>query len=127
MIWATSFDTFDAWGLYTVQATAQANSVTVFTRSTPLYGSQHNDIYLDDASLVAVGAGTTSVTSGQPSAPAIPMFTYTVRRGDNYFRIARRFDLTVDALYKANHIGTTNRNLLKVGTVLIIPGATVNT
>ncbi len=128
VVWAAPFDTFDAWGLYTVQATAQSSSVTVFTRSTPLYGSQHNDIYLDDASLVAVGADSTSVTSSQPSAPAAgPVFTYTVRRGDNYYRIARRFGLTVAQLYQANKVSTTNRNLLLVGTVLIIPGATANT
>ena len=101
---------------------------TIIEAAKALYGSQHNDIYLDDASLVAVGAGTTSITSAQPSAAAGgPVFMYTVRHGDNYYRIARRFGLTVGQLYQANKISGSNRNLLLIGTVLIIPGATANT
>src|SRR5204862_7115244 len=29
VVWSTSFDTFDAWALYTIDAAAQANTVTV--------------------------------------------------------------------------------------------------
>ena len=47
-------------------------------------------------------------------------FRYVVQPGDNYFRIARRFGVSVQSIYNANHV--TNPNLLYVGTVLIIPG-----
>ena len=130
-----AFDTFDAWGLYTVQAAAQAGAVTVFTRSTPLYGNQHNDIYVDDASLVAVGADNSgaAVTSRptirprrpQPAptdVPApVPGFTYVVVRGDNYYSIALRFGVSLSLLYQVNHV--VNPRLLFVGTVLLIPSS----
>jgi LysM repeat protein len=45
--------------------------------------------------------------------------TYTVRRGDNLFRIALRFGTTVAALSQANNI--SNPNLIYVGQVLRIP------
>lgn len=50
-----------------------------------------------------------------PPAPR----TYTVRRGDNLFRIALRFGTTVKAIAEANRI--PNPNLIYVGQVLLIP------
>ena len=129
VIWTTPNDTFDAWGLYTVQAAAQASTVTVFTRSTPFYGFQHNDMYLDDASLVAVGAGGSSSGNGgtvvqAPAPPAAgPGGSYVVQPGDILTRIAFRFGVTVDAIVTASHI--VNANLLSVGQVLVIPGVDV--
>ena len=120
VIWSDSFDTFDAWGLYTVEAAARSGTVTVFTRSSPLYGSQHNDIYLDDASLVAVGAAS----SGPGVAPAAPTavtgFAYVVQPRDNFYRIARRFGVTASAILAANKLA--NPSILQIGQVLIIPG-----
>ena len=130
VVWTEVSDSFDAWALYTVQATAQAGTVTVFTRSTPYYGFQHNDVYLDDASLVVVGAG--SVSGGgsivQPPAPtpapaAGPGGSYVVVPGDILTRIAFRFGVTVDDIVSTNHMA--NANLLYVGQVLVIPGASV--
>lgn len=129
IIWTTPFDTFDAWGLYSIQATAANSTVTVFTRSTPYYGNQHNDIYVDDASLVVVGgsnAGGFIPVSNPPPAPQptattapVPGFQYVVARGDNYYSIAQRFGVTLAALFAANNI--THPGVLFVGVVLIIP------
>src|SRR5579859_273225 len=135
IIWTAPYDTFDTWGLYSVQATAQAGTVTVFTRSTPHYGNQHNDIYVDDASLVAVdnsGAGNVqpvvppvapTVVPPQPTATAATVagFPYVTVYGDNYFNIAQRFGVTLAQLFAANNI--TNPSVLFVGVTLIIPSA----
>lgn len=51
----------------------------------------------------------------RPPAPR----TYTVRRGDNLFRIALRFGTTVEAIARAN--GILNPNRIYVGQVLLIP------
>lgn len=51
----------------------------------------------------------------RPSEPR----TYTVRRGDNLFRIALRFGTTVQAIAQAN--GILNPHLIYVGQVLLIP------
>jgi LysM repeat protein len=117
IIWAAPFDTYDAWGLYQVEAVARAGTVTVFTRSSPTYGVNHNDLYVDDASLVVVGGGA---PANSPAASSPTGFSYVVQVGDNYYRIARRFGVTVQSIYDANHI--TNPNLLAEGAVLIIPG-----
>ena len=93
---------------------AQAGAVTVFTRSTPVYGFQHNDIYLDDASLVVVGSGPAPAPTSAPGNPPAPTavspatptqvtgLRYVVVPGDNYYRIARRFGISVNALLAAN-------------------------
>ena len=47
--------------------------------------------------------------------------TYTVKAGDNLFRIALNHGTTVNALASANHI--TNPALIFVGQVLTIPGS----
>ena len=43
-------------------------------------------------------------------------------RGDNYYRIARRFGVSLSLLYQVNHI--SNPSILFVGAVLLIPGST---
>jgi LysM repeat protein len=58
-----------------------------------------------------------------PSAPVPPPPSgvyYTVQRGDNLFRIARRFGTTVWAIAVANNI--SNPSLIYRGQVLFIPG-----
>jgi LysM repeat protein len=137
VIWSPIHDSYDQWALYSVEAVARGSAVTVFTRSAPTYPLQHNDIYVDDASLVVVGQGQAQPTAPapqpttaapQPTQPSAPQptatqvsgFFYTVVPGDNYYRIARRFNVTVPALLAANPTATPN--LLYVGTRLLIPG-----
>src|SRR5690606_37469679 len=36
IIWSQPFDSYDVWGLYTVEAVARNSTVTVFTRSAPV-------------------------------------------------------------------------------------------
>src|SRR5258706_9217437 len=48
--------------------------------------------------------------------------TYTVQPGDNLFRIALRFHVSIAAIQQANNI--SDANLIFVGQVLTIPGAT---
>jgi LysM repeat protein len=127
VIWGDPGNSFDSWTLFTLQATAQGSSVTVFTRSTPYWAVQHNDVYADDASLVVVGASDSGGSSGVSAPPASnpppaagPGGTYTVQPGDILTRIAYQQGVTVDAIVAANHL--KDSNMLSVGQVLIIPG-----
>jgi hypothetical protein len=45
----------DRWGEISVEAVAQNNVITVFMRTNPDYANKHNDMYWDNASLVALG------------------------------------------------------------------------
>lgn len=124
VIWTNVFDVYDVYGLYSIEAVAKSTTVTVFTRSAPTYGLQHNDVYIDDASLVVVGGGGTTPNNPAPAATVAPTavggLSYVVQPGDNYYRIARRFGVSVQSILTANNV--TNPSLLYAGTVLIIPG-----
>jgi LysM repeat protein len=126
--WTAVNDVYDTWGFYAIEAVAQGNAVTVFTRSAPHYALQHNDIYIDDASLVVVGTGSVANPNPAPGAtaaappPQATGFRYVVIPGDNYYRIGRKFGVTPAAILAVNPNATPN--LLRVGQVLIIPGVT---
>jgi len=57
----------DQWGMMTVEATAANNIITVFMRTTPDFDNKHNDMYWDNASLIAVAL--------PPPTPAPPTIT----------------------------------------------------
>jgi hypothetical protein len=110
--------------------TAAATIATVEARHASYLNLLNGDVPFPDAfdtaktmqEILAI-AGPFIVSCEQPAAPSS---TYTVQAGDNYYSIARRFGITVDAIYQANNIPPDQRNLLLIGTVLIIPGATAN-
>ncbi len=64
---------------------------------------------------------TVSEILNLPSAP-VSGNKYTVKSGDTLYSIAKKYNVTVKALAKANNI--TNYNLIRVGQVLTIPGKT---
>ncbi|MEK7788199.1 MAG: LysM peptidoglycan-binding domain-containing protein, partial [Chloroflexota bacterium] len=126
IVWSTPTNVWDNWALFTVEAVAQGSTVTVYTYSKPRWGMEHNDVYVDDASLVVVGGSSTAATATpQPTSttaatsvaaitatttksptpapttavPPTPSFqTYTVQRGDSLRSIARKFNTTVSAI-----------------------------
>lgn len=59
--------------------------------------------------------------SGQTARAQEPVGSYVVAPGDTLGAIAARFGVTVDALVAANNI--TDPNLVRVGQVLVVPGA----
>ncbi|MCS6772779.1 MAG: SH3 domain-containing protein [Thermoflexales bacterium] len=65
---------YDTWGEAWVEATAAAETIAVVIDSTAEYPVVHNDVYVDDASLVVVGSAPPTPTplpaSAAPAAPA---------------------------------------------------------
>lgn len=61
-------------------------------------------------------------TPAPAPTPPTTTRTYTVRRGDTLYSIARRYNTTVARIAQANNI--RNTSLIRVGQVLRIPGAT---
>ncbi len=59
IVWSPVKEAFDHWELFVVEAVAQSDRVTVFTRSAPHFAVQHNDVYVDEASLVTIGPAAT--------------------------------------------------------------------
>ena len=54
IVWSSEQNPLDTWVPFTVEAQANKDRVTVFAWSAPEYPTKHNDVYWDDASLVAV-------------------------------------------------------------------------
>jgi LysM repeat protein len=141
IIWSNAFNTYDNWALYSVEATAQGSTVTVFTHSQARWGLEHNDIYIDDASLVVTDGSssapqpTATTAPGATNAPAataaptlppaptatpVPQYTsYTIQRGDSLYVIARRFGTTAAVIQQLN--GIVNISRIFAGQVIRIP------
>lgn len=56
-----------------------------------------------------------AMNMGTPKAP----LTYTVEKGDTLSKISRKLNVTVNDLIQTNSIN--NPNLIKEGTVLVVP------
>ncbi len=58
VVWSPEIEAYDVWTYFQVEATAQHSTVTVFTYSradwTDTFFRVHNDVYVDDASLIAL-------------------------------------------------------------------------
>ncbi len=61
---------YDRWEEVSVEAVAKSDTVTVFVDSTAEYPVKHNDVYVDDASLVVVGEGASATPAPPAPAPA---------------------------------------------------------
>jgi LysM repeat protein len=99
----------------TVQALAQANNI-----------ANPNLIFAGQSLAISGGSNTGSTGGGQTGTPPTGGntggATYTVVAGDTLSKIARQFNTSVQALAQANNIA--NPNLIIIGQVLQIPGAT---
>lgn len=79
IVWSPIKEAFDHWELFTVEAVAQSDRVTVFTRSRPFFAIQHNDVYVDEASLVVVGTSIQTTRTPRPTVRGTPKATATLR------------------------------------------------
>ncbi len=134
IVWSAEVDAYDVWTQISVDAVAKNSTVTVFTYSwadwNDGYFRVNNDVYVDDAVLIAIGKGAvpaaTRAASSAPVAPAgtpIPVpaggTSYVVQQGDKLSIIAKKYGLTVAQLQAANNISDVNR--IKAGQTLVIP------
>lgn len=149
VIWGPEIDAYDVWTLFTVEATAQAGTVTVFTYSRADWPEPWpriaNDVYIDDASLVAIGQGQIQPTVAPPATPGAPQPTpaapaapaptstprpdgaviHVVRSGDTLLGIAIQYNVDLNELRRLN-AGTLGPNdLIVVGQELVISGSPV--
>ncbi len=149
VVWSAEKDAFDVYTLFSVDATAQASTVTVFTYSRADWPEPwpriSNDVYIDDASLVAIGQGQIQPTAAPPATPAAPQPTsavpaapavtptprpdgavvHIVKAGDTLFGIALQYGVELNELRRLN-AGTLGPNdLLSIGQEIIISGAPI--
>ncbi|MCX7683589.1 MAG: LysM peptidoglycan-binding domain-containing protein [Anaerolineae bacterium] len=75
---------------------------------------------IGDVNRIYVGQRLIIPTAGSSGGSSVASGVHIVQRGENLFRIARRYGLTAQALAAANHI--TNPNRIYAGQRLVIPG-----
>jgi hypothetical protein len=130
IVWSAEQDAYDQFTRFEVQAVARSNKATVFTYSRPENPMEHNDIYLDDAELAAVGGGfTPPVTVNPPPAmvavgvqgtpaPTEGRVTHVVKPGDTLFALALQYGVPVDQIMALNNLKPESR--IEIGRELII-------
>jgi hypothetical protein len=130
VVWSPEKDVYDQFERYEVQAVARSNKVTVFTYSRPENPMEHNDLYLDDAELAAVGGGGFSApvtvnpppamvaVEGKPAAANGGRISHIVKPGDTLFAIALQYGVPVDQIMALNGLKPDSR--IEIGRELII-------
>ncbi len=129
VVWSSFANPLDAFVQQSVEAVAQSDKATVFIWSSPTYPEKHTDIYVDNASLVAVGQGAVPATTPtQPAGTPGPTLTippgtttYTVVAGDTLAAIAQRFNLTLDQILALNP-QIADPSAIQVGQVVNVAG-----
>ena len=76
---ASMENVLDKWGLMTIDVVAQNNVITVYLGSSPDFAVKHNDIYMDGASLVALGEQPRPTNTPRPAGTGQPRPTNTPR------------------------------------------------
>jgi LysM repeat protein len=139
IIWSPEHDSYDNFGYYEVRAVAQSDKVTVFTHSMPEKAMKHNDMYVDDAELVAISvpdqpasaqSAPPSVSSSGPSAvvASAPQPTdaprpdgsivHTVQAGDTLFGLSLQYNVPLDQILQLN--GLTRDSFIIIGQQIVI-------
>jgi LysM repeat protein len=143
VVWSPEIDAYDAWTYFQVEAVAEYITVTVFTYSWADWTDErfriNNDIYLDDASLIALEqVPATAVPevvempdteSAAIAAPTqVPVATSTphpdgtiihvVQPDDTFYAIALMYDVSPERLVQLN--GSIDINMLSIGQELLV-------
>ncbi len=137
-------DAYDQWTLFQVEATAQSDKVTVFIHTRADWVDRipriNNDVYIDDASLVAVTPPTntpppppptsapgSSTSSGPAAMPAVQPTprpdgcrVHIVQPGDTLFGISLQYGIPMEELQRLNAGSLGPNNLIIIGQELIL-------
>jgi hypothetical protein len=69
IVWSGEQNPLDTWSFFSIETVARSNQVTVFTHSAPPWPTKHNDVYWDDASLVATAPPAPPTNTPRPPQP----------------------------------------------------------
>jgi hypothetical protein len=141
VVWSGEGNAWDQWTLFQVEAVAQADTVTVFIYHRTDWADGmprvNNDVYIDDASLVALGQAPPTPpppppTSASGPAPAawtpLPQPTprpdgcrvHIVQPGDTLFGIALQYGIPMEDLERLNAGSLGPNKMIFVGQELVL-------
>jgi LysM repeat protein len=83
------------------------------------YGVSVNDIInINNLKSTVLSIGQILIIPTSSGTNPSSVFTYTVKKGDSLYNIARRYETTVDQIIKLNNLSS---NLLSIGQKLLVP------
>lgn len=138
IVWSAPYFHYDNFGrVGPVEATVgPAGAATLFLQAYAKWPLQHNDAYMDSASLTLVSTGTppTETPPPPPPTPDAPAATatprpipterpdgavvHTVVAGDTLFGLALEYGVSVDQIYELNNLGP--QSILSIGQEIVI-------
>lgn len=113
---------------YTVKAgdtlTQIAKAHKVTTQQLVTLNHLANPNLLKIGQLIKIPVGTTTPATPKPTTPkpAPVALTYTIKKGDTLYSIAKKYGVTVQDIVTTNTLA--NANVIKIGQVIKIPGKT---
>jgi len=69
IVWSGEQNPFDNWAVFSIEAVAASDKVTVFTYSAPDYPTHHNDVYWDSAALTVIAQPVPPTNTPRPYVP----------------------------------------------------------
>jgi hypothetical protein len=132
--------TWGSFGALSVEGTASSGQITVFTFYTADRGMRFNDVFWDDASLIALSAGDSSGSTGNsgnpgnsqpPPATAVPItndpqqredgaLVHVVQNGQTLWGISQVYGVPIETLMALNGMSSTT---IYVGQEIVVQGA----
>lgn len=126
--------TWGSFGALSVEATASGGQITVFTFYTADRGMRFNDVFWDDASLIALSSGGNSGNTGNsqpPPATAVPItndpqqrddgaLVHVVQNGQTLWGISQVYGVPIETLMALNSMSSTT---IYVGQEIIVQAA----
>ena len=77
IVWSPVQESWDKFSQFTVEAVAQGNLVSVWTRSQPTYAIAHNDVYVDAGSLNVISGSAAPKTAAPKTTTTTKVVTST--------------------------------------------------
>lgn len=143
IVWSGFYTTVQSWVQMSVDATAAADSVTVFLYASQTWPNDPNAVYFDDAALVVGGGGAAAPQPTQPGGgaavpaptsppPVVPFVSaqgaqpdgsivHTVQSGDTLDSIAVAYGVTRGEIVELNNL--VAGSFIQIGQKLTIKAA----
>ena len=135
IVWSNWATNANAWNNLSVDLTADGGEVTFFVYATQNWPNDPNGVYVDEASLVVIGAGEVQPTAASGGAPVQPTpvvappvqaqgqrddgsIVHIVQPGDTLAAIAVAYGVKVSDLLTLNNMA--DASLLRIGQEILV-------
>jgi LysM repeat protein len=117
IVWGAAREVYDVFELFSVEAVAQGDYVTVYTYSAPQYCTLHNDVYWDDAGLVVIGEGASESSGSATTEPSASSSSSSASSGGSSSGCSTAYNPETQADGSIVHVVQPGDTLMCIGWV----------